>query len=322
MAHAHAHAPGHSHLHHAREADQRALKIALVLILAFMVAEVVAGALASSLALLSDAAHMLTDAAALAISIAAARLASKPAGGSMTYGLGRVEILSAQANGVTLLVLALVIVYEAIARLVSPPDVHGGLVLAVALAGIVVNLAATTILSGGDGARRSLNVEGSYRHLLTDLYGFIATAIAAIVILATGFDRADPIASLLIAGLMLHAAYGLLKASGRVFLEAAPAGLYPDEIGQALAAETDVIEVHDLHVWEVTSGFPALSAHVVVRAGSDCHALRRHLQRVLEERFHLHHTTLQVDHEAAPQRPLQIEVAPGASGAPEGRLDP
>jgi len=303
----------HDHFHHGREADQSALKTALALILAFMVAVVAVGVVASSLALLSDAAHMLTDAAALAISLAAARLATRPPKGAMTYGLGRVEILSAQANGVTLLVLGAVIVYEAIARLASPPDVRGGLVLIVALVGIAVNLAATAVLSRGSG-ERSLNVEGSYRHLLTDLYGFIATAVAAIVILATGFVRADAIASLLIAGLMLHAAYGLLKASGRVFLEAAPAGIDPEQIGRALAAETDVIEVHDLHVWEVTSGFPALSAHVVVRAGSDCHALRRHLQRVLADRFDLHHTTLQVDHEAAPQRPLQIEVAPRAQG--------
>jgi cobalt-zinc-cadmium efflux system protein len=301
----------HDHFHHGREADQSALKTALALILAFMVAEVAVGVLASSLALLSDAAHMLTDAAALAISLAAARLATRPPKGAMTYGLGRVEILSAQANGVTLVVLGAVIVYEAIARLASPPDVRGGLVLIVALVGIVVNLAATMVLSRGAGDR-SLNIEGSYRHILTDLYGFIATAVAAIVILITGFVRADAIASLLIAALMLHAAYGLLKASGRVFLEAAPAGLDPEEIGRALAAETDVIEVHDLHVWEVTSGFPALSAHVVVRSGSDCHALRRHLQRVLADRFDLHHTTLQVDHEAAPQPPLQIEVAPPA----------
>jgi cobalt-zinc-cadmium efflux system protein len=307
----------HDHFHHGREADQNALKTALVLILAFMVGEVVAGVLASSLALLSDAAHMLTDAAALAISLAAARLATRPASGAMTYGLGRVEILSAQANGVTLLVLGGVIVYEAIVRLVSPPDVRGGLVLIVALVGIVVNLAAAAVLGRGAG-ERSLNVEGSYRHILTDLYGFIATAIAAIVILATGFVRADAIASLLIAGLMLHAAYGLLKASGRVFLEAAPAGLNPDQIGRELAAQPDVVEVHDLHVWEVTSGFPALSAHVVVRAGSDCHALRRTLQRVLEERFGLRHTTLQVDHEAGPQEPLQIELTPPAGAREHG----
>ena len=276
-----------------------------MLIAAFMVVEIVAGVLASSLALLSDAGHMLTDAAALAVSLAAARLAARPAYGAMTYGLGRAEILSAQANGLTLLVLASLIVYGAVVHLVSPPDVHGGVMLAVALAGIPVNLLAVRILAGGAEHGRTLNVEGSYRHLLTDLYGFIATAIAAGVILATGFNRADAIASLFIAALMLQAAYRLLKASGRVFMEAAPAGLDPDEIGRALAGQPGVVEVHDLHVWEVTSGFPALSAHVVVRAGDDCHELRRSLHALLNERFHIHHTTLQVDHESGP---LQIEV--------------
>src|SRR6516165_8143453 len=174
---------------HGRDQDRRALGRALILIAAFMAGEVVAGVLASSLALLSDAAHMLTDAGALALSLAAARLASKPARGAMTYGLGRAEILSAQANGVTLLILALVIVYDAIRRLVSPPAVGGWTVLGVALAGVAVNLLASRILAGGH--ERSLNVEGSYRHILTDLYGFIATAIAGAVIVATGFDRAD-----------------------------------------------------------------------------------------------------------------------------------
>ncbi len=294
----------------------RSLVAALVLILAFMAVEIVAGVLASSLALLSDAGHMLTDAAALGMSLAATRLAARPAFGSMTYGLGRAEILSAQANGLTLLVLAGLIVYGAIVHLVSPPEVTGGLVLAVALVGIPVNLAAARILAGGGNGERSLNVEGSYRHILTDLYGFIATAIAAAVILATGFDRADAIASLLIAGLMLDAAWGLLKASGRVFMEASPAGLDPEQIGHTLAERSGVVEVHDLHVWEVTSGFAALSAHVVVRAGDDCHELRRSLAALLEERFHIHHTTLQVDHEPAP---LQIELAAPPGGEHERR---
>lgn len=272
-----------------------------------MIVEIVAGLLASSLALLSDAGHMLTDAAALAMSLWAARLAARPAYGSMTYGLGRAEILSAQANGLTLVVLAALIGYGSIAHLVSPPAVRGGVVLGVALAGIPVNLLATRILSGGSAGGRSLNVEGSYRHLLTDLYGLIATAVAGVVILVTGFDRADAIASLLIAALMLRAAYGLLKASGRIFMEAAPAGFDPDEIGHALAAQPGVVEIHDLHVWEVTSGFPALSAHVVVKADEDCHEVRRSLQGLLEDRFHMHHATLQCDHEMAP---LQIEVAP------------
>ncbi len=302
MAHEHAHTP-------ARESERAALKWALVLIVAFMAAEITAGILASSLALLSDAAHMLTDAAALALSLAAATLAQRPAKGAMTYGLGRAEILSAQANGVTLLALAALIIYGGITRLINPPAVHGTPVLVVALVGIVVNLAATRILAGKE-REHSLNVEGSYRHILTDLYGFIATAIAAAVIMATGFDRADAIASLLIAGLMLDAAYTLLKVSGRVFMEAAPAGLDPDRIGHELAAAPGVVQVHDLHVWEVTTGFPALSAHIVVNAGDDCHARRRELQHLLEERFGIDHTTLQVDHEAAPQPPLQIQVTP------------
>jgi cobalt-zinc-cadmium efflux system protein len=316
MTHTHAspHSPSHSHPHaHGRDAEAGALKAALILIVLFMAAEVTAAVLAHSLALLSDAAHMLTDAVALTISLVAARLASRPAQGAMTYGLGRAEILSAQANGVTLLVLSVLIVVDAISRLVSPPHVHGLPVLVVALVGTAVNLAVVRILARGtDPARpeRSLNVEGSYRHILTDLIGFLTTAVAAVVILAAGFDRADPLASLVVAGLMLYAAYGLLMASGRVFMEAAPAGLDPEQIGRGLAAHPGVVEVHDLHVWEVTSGFPALSAHVVVRAGDDCHQRRRELQAMVKERFGVQHTTLQVDHEAAEQPPLQIELPP------------
>lgn len=313
--HAHDASSAHTGSHSiSRDADRQALKWSLALIALFMAGEIVAAILASSLALLSDAAHMLTDAIALALALTAARLATRPAHGAMTYGLGRAEILSAQANGVTLLILSALIVYGAIVRLVSPPAVKGGVVLIVALVGIAVNLLVARILTPRDAAERSLNVEGSYRHILTDLFGFIATAVAAIVIIATGFSRADPIASLLIAAVMLYAAYGLLKESGRVFMEAAPAGLDPDEIGNVLAAQPGVVEVHDLHVWEVTSGFPALSAHVVVRAGDDCHDRRRQLQRLLEDRFGVRHTTLQVDHEAAAQPPLQIEVAQHEQG--------
>jgi cobalt-zinc-cadmium efflux system protein len=299
MAHEHAHLES-------RELEAVRIRVALSLILAFMAAEVAVGIVVSSLALLSDAAHMVTDAGALGLSLAAARLALRPARGALTYGLGRAEILSAQSNGVALLLLALVIVYVAIRRLLAPPTVGGVAVIAVACSGVAVNLLAARVLAGR--GPRSLNVEGSYRHILTDLYGFIATAIAGGVIVATGFQRADPIASLLVAALMLHAAYVLLRESGRVFMEAAPAGLRPEEIGGGLAAEPGVVEVHDLHVWEVTSGFPALSAHVVVRPGDDCHELRRHLQQVLERRFGITHVTLQVDHAAAEQPPLRIEV--------------
>lgn len=297
---------GHSHEHHSHtghshgvepDADRRKLSVALGLILAFMTAEVVVGILAHSLALLSDAAHMLTDAAALALSVVAVRLAARPARGSMTFGLKRIEILSAQFNGATLLVLGLVIVYEGIHRLVEPPAVNGSAVLAVALAGVAVNLAATYTLSSAN--RRSLNVEGAFQHIVTDLAAFVFTAIAGAVILATGFHRADGIAALIVAGIMLLAAYRLLRESGRVFLEAAPHGLEPERIGNEMAALTGVVEVHDLHVWEVTSGFPAMSAHVLVGENDDCHEIGHRLKALLHERFEIEHTTLQVEHASA-----------------------
>jgi cobalt-zinc-cadmium efflux system protein len=299
----------HHHGHaHVATTNGRRLGLALALILAFMAVEVVVGILASSLALLSDAAHMLTDAGAIALALVAARLAGRPARGGYTFGLKRAEILSAQINGVTLVALAAVIVFEGIRRLVSPPDVEGAAVLVVALAGIVVNLLATVILGGAD--RRSLNVEGAFQHVLTDLYAFIATAIAGGVILATGWGQADGIAALLVAALMLRSGWGLLRESGRVLLEAAPRGIDPQEIGRTLAAEPHVVEVHDLHVWEVTSGMPSLSAHVTVGAGCDTQSHRRRLAELVHERFGIDHTTLQV--EARHEGPLEIEpLRPG-----------
>jgi cobalt-zinc-cadmium efflux system protein len=307
--HSHSHA-GHAHGHAvATREDEPRLIAALALLLGLMAAEVTVGVLAHSLALLSDAGHMLTDAAALGFSLLALRLAVRPARGALTFGLRRAEILSAQANGVTLLVLAAFVVYEAIQRLVHPPHVHAVLVLALAAAGAVVNLVAVAILAGAD--RRGMNLEGSFQHVLTDLYGFLGTALAAGVILATGFQRADPLVSLLIAGLMTRSGVALVKASGRVFLEAAPEGLDPQEIGRALIAQAGVIEVHDLHVWEVTSGFPALSAHVLVSARDDCHAARREMEAMLHERFGLDHTTLQVDHEGSDL----LTIAPSSGNA-------
>ncbi len=302
MASDHHHA-GHTH-GVAPDADAGKLAIALALIAGFMVLEVVVGIVASSLALLADAGHMLTDAVALSLSLLAVRLARRPAKGAMTFGFKRAEILSAQFNGATLLVLALLIVYGAIRRLVSPAEVKGAAVLGVALAGIAVNLAATWTLSRAN--RTSMNVEGAFQHIVTDLIAFIATAIAGAVVLATGFDRADGIASLIVAAIMLRASWRLLRESGRVFLEAAPRGVDPDQIGRAMAAQPGVVEVHDLHVWEVTSGFPALSAHVLVSVEADCHAARRSLKSMLSERFGLEHTTLQVDH--AGSELLQIET--------------
>jgi len=295
----HDHAHGHTH---GGGEDARRLGLALALILAFMVGEIVAGILGHSLALLSDSAHMLTDAGALVMSLVVLRLAARPAGGNRTFGLRRSEILSAQANGAALLVLAGLIVYGAVRRLVSPPPSNGTVILVVALVGIGVNVLATWQLAGAN--RRSLNVEGSFQHVLNDLYAFIATAIAGAVILVTGWVRADAVAALFVAALMLRAAWRLLRDSGRVLLDIAPSGLPVNEIGNAMASHPGVVEVHDLHVWEVTTEFPTLSAHVLVDPGADCHGIRRELEALLRDRFGLEHTTLQVEH--APAKLVQI----------------
>ena len=293
--HNHSHGKGHSHSHGVSEnADTKRLSIALALIVGFMGVEVVVGILVHSLALLSDAAHMLTDAVALVMSLIVIRLVKRPAGGNMTFGLKRSEILSAQANGATLLVLACLIVYEGIRRIINPPGPGGLAILIVALVGIAVNLTATWQLS--KASRESMNIEGSFQHLLTDLAAFIFTAIAGVVILATGFEQADGIASLIIAVIMLRAAYGLLRDSGRVLLEIAPEGTSVEEIGNSIASFRGVDSVHDLHVWEVASGFPSLSAHVLVGTDEDCHGIRRELEQMLDDRFEIEHTTLQVDH--------------------------
>ena len=280
------------------------LSIALALIVGLMAGEIAAGIVAGSLALLADAGHMLTDAAALGGALVASRLAARPARGQWTFGLGRAETLAAQGNGITLFVVGVWIVYGAIRRLVTPPVVHGGIVLVVALAGVAVNLVATLVLARGD--RESLNMRGAFLHVATDLAAFIGTAVAGALVLATGWYRFDAIAGLVVAVLMLRSSWTLLRESGRIFLEGSPSGVDPAAVARALAAEPEVTSVHDLHVWTVTSGFPALAAHVLVSPDSDCHAVRRRLQHLLEERFDLHHVTLQVDHVARREQSVQL----------------
>jgi cobalt-zinc-cadmium efflux system protein len=224
----------------------------------------------------------------------AARLALRPPQGGMTFGYRRAEILSAQFNGLTLLVLGLLIVFEAVRRLITPPEVDAPIVVATAAVGAVVNVLALRQVARAN--RENLNVEGSYKHLLTDLYAFAATVVAGLVVWTTGFDRADPLASLAVAGSMLLAAWPLLRATGRVLLEGAPEGLDPEEIGTIMRSHAGVADVHDLHVWEISSGFPALSAHVLVARDEDCHRIRRELEQELDGRFEIHHTTLQVEH--------------------------
>ena len=259
-----------------------------------MAFEVVIGIVAHSLALISDAGHMLTDAGALILSLVVIRLVQRPSGGGLTYGLRRAEVLSGQANGAVLLVLGVLVSYEAILRLIHPPTVSGMLVTVVAGIGIVVNIIAAWVLAKAN--RESLNVEGSFQHILTDLYAFIGTFIAGVVIIMTGFDRADAIASIAVAALMIRSGYVLQRKSIRVLLESAPEATTVSDVGWAMARTPQVSEVHDLHLWELTPGTPILTAHVLVAKGADCHAIRRSLEQLLRESYRIAHTTLQVDH--------------------------
>jgi cobalt-zinc-cadmium efflux system protein len=296
----------HSHTYdeHSRDSG-KPLALALALIVGLMAGEVVFGVVAGSLALLADAGHMLTDAAALALALAAASFAGRPARGRWTFGFRRLEILAAHVNGITLVIVGVVIVYTAIRRLVDPPDVRGGVVLVVALVGIAVNFAAAALLRRP--SRESLNVRGAFVHVATDLAAFTGTALAGGLVLATGWDRFDPVASLLVAGLIFWSSSSLLRESTRILLEVSPDE--PRDIAGTMLGAPGVVEVHDLHVWTVGSGFPSVSAHVLVEPGADCHAIRLQLANLLGERFGLSHSTLQVEHAPARAREGNLPIA-------------
>jgi cobalt-zinc-cadmium efflux system protein len=291
----------HAHADHAHgvsaDADRRYLLIALLLLAAFMLAEVVVALVSGSLALLSDAGHMLSDVGAIGAALWAIRLAARPAAGAWTFGWKRAEILSAAGNGITLLVVSGIVTVEAITRLIHPPQVDGGPVVAVATAGIAVNIAAAWVLARA--SRSSLNVQGAFRHVLTDLYGFIGTVIAGIVILATGWTQADAIASLIVVALMLKAAWELLAASGRILLEAAPKTMNLDDVRAHLLATEHVRDLHDLHAWTVTSSLPALSAHIVIDDACFTEGcvprLLDQLQGCLAGHFDVEHSTFQLE---------------------------
>jgi cobalt-zinc-cadmium efflux system protein len=312
----------HAHLRaDAARADRRWLLAAFAVVVVFMAVEVIAGLLAHSLALITDAGHMITDAAALLVAVIASRIAQRPAQGAYTFGFARIDALSGQANGITLLLLALWFTVEGIRRLFDPGAVHGGVVTVVALVGVGVNLLATWLATRAD--RSSLNVRGVLAHLITDIWAFAATFVAGLVILASGWTRADAIASFVVAALMAWTGLGLVRAAGRVFLEAAPHGVDPDVLGAELAAIDGVAEVHDLHVWQIGSGESAMSAHVLVAAPRDCHEVSSRLRALLAERYGIGHVTLQADHADAPAHDFdrcvdahgQVHLAPARPGA-------
>ena len=282
---------------HGRERSRTALTWTLALTAAFTVVEVVGGLLTDSLALLADAAHMLSDDLSLGLALLASWLATRPPSPRRTFGLQRAEILAALFNGVTLIAISVWIFVEAYGRFQDPPDVLGGWMLVVASGGLAVNLGAASILHRA--GTESLNVSAALRHVLADLAGSVGVIVAALVILISGWEYADPLVSVLIGLLVLASSWSIIRDAGAILLEASPRGLNVEQIGTAMASMPGVVEVHDLHVWTITSGFPALAAHVTVGRDADCHAARRELEALLAERFGLEHTTLQVDHAGA-----------------------
>ena len=279
------------------EGDSRRVVFALGLIVTFLVLEVVAAVVGRSLALFADAGHMLTDVGALAMSAWAIRLAQRPAYGRWTYGLRRAEILSAAVNGVVLVAMGLLIGFESVQRLIRPQHVTGQLVLAVALVGCLINLVAAGVLARTD--RSSLNLRGVFVHVMTDIYAFVGTAAAGLIIILTGWQRADSIASLAVVALMAWAAWGLLRDAGRILLQATPEELDLDDVRSRLLTLSHVIEIHDLHAWTVSSGSTTLSAHVVVedRCFDSGHApqILDALQECLIDNFSIEHATLQLE---------------------------
>jgi cobalt-zinc-cadmium efflux system protein len=317
---AHGHARVHAHRPDAHAADwaanKRSLGIALGLNAAYTAIEGLAGFLTGSLALLADAGHNLSDVFALGLALGAVWLAGRPPTPRRSFGFKRAEILAALANALLIVAIAVLIFVEAARRFANPTEVHGGWLIAVATVGLVINLVGAALVFRRGG--QDLNMRASFLHLAGDALGSLGVIAAGGIILATGWQLADPLFSVLIGLLLLATCWTVIRDSVLVLLEAAPRGMDVNEIGTRMSAFEGVVEVHDLHVWEITSGFPALSAHVLVRPEDDCHAIRRGLERLLHERFEIDHTTLQVDHRDEP-RLLQIGgfTQPGERGGHE-----
>jgi cobalt-zinc-cadmium efflux system protein len=301
----HGHHHGHHRLDARRAGNRRRMALALAINVALLAATVVGGLLTDSLALLADAGHLASDVGAIGIGLVAARLAGVAPTPTRTYGLQRSEVLGALANGVLLLIVAVLIVVEALSRLGDPPGVAGGGVLALGLIGLAGNAAATWVLAAGE--REDINLEAVLRHSAGDALSSLGVIVAGVLVLAAGWDAADPVASILIAALIAIGSWRLLKEPVDVLLESAPAGMDVRAIGKAMAAAPQVVEVHDLHVWTVTSGFPALSAHLVVDRGASRDDVLARMESMLQERFDIHHTTLQVVECADPEALIQLE---------------
>jgi cobalt-zinc-cadmium efflux system protein len=308
----------HQHDHGPEGANARRLAITLALVLVYMGVEVVGGLLADSLALIADAGHMFSDAGALGLTLFAMRFARRPATAQRTYGSYRAEILAALVNGATLVAVALYIFVEAFERIRTPPEVQGGLLLAVAFGGLLVNAAGLWILHTGNDA--NLNVRGAWLHVLTDALGSLQAIVAGALIWAYGWNWVDPLASLLIGLLVIYSSWSLIRQSVAVLMEGAPGHINVDEVRSALLDLPQVSNVHDLHVWTITSGFVALSAHVTC-LGANHDALLRDARAMLAQRFGIRHTTIQIDRDPSCEGTDHPPFASSVSLAAERQID-
>jgi cobalt-zinc-cadmium efflux system protein len=306
--HGHSHGFGAHALEARREDSRKRLMVALAINVVLLLAEAIGGVVTGSLAVLADAGHLLSDVGSIVLALIAARLAARPATGRRTFGWQRTEVLAALANGLTLVVVSVIIGVAAIGRFSDPPGIEGGGVLALGILGLLGNAAATVYLARGQ--REDINLEGVIRHSFADALGSLGVVIAGAVVLAGGSDIVDPIVGLLISVLVLFSSWRLLKEPFDVLMEAAPEGLDVDAMGAAICRVPGVRSVHDLHVWTVTAGFPALAAHVVVARGTDRDRVLRQLEMELGESFGIEHTTLQMEEEAEGGL-LRVENAPG-----------
>lgn len=296
--HDHEHGDDHGHVHghnHAVAGGKRGLLIALGITLLMMVAEIIGGILSNSLALLSDAGHMFTDTLALALSFFAMKFAELPATDRKTFGFYRLEILAALVNGTVLILISLYIIYEAYLRMANPPEVRGTLMLIVAIIGLVVNIAGALVLVKHH--ETSLNIRGAYLHIIGDAVSSIGVIIGGIVIAYTGWYLIDPILSILIALGIIAGAVGLVRESVNVLLESAPSHLNVTALASEIGAVKGVREAYHIHVWTITSGVYALSAHVVIddRMVSDSRTLLDAIRSLLSDRFKILHSTIQLE---------------------------
>ena len=306
MGHHHDHGDGHGHHHHGKGASKRALLVSFVIITLFLIVEVIGGFLTNSLALLSDAGHMLSDASALLLSLIAIHIAARPPTAKRTFGLQRFEILAALINGVTLVVISLIIFWEAYQRLFDPPQVASGKMIIIATIGLLANIAAAFVLMRGD-YKDNVNVRSAFLHVLGDLLGSVGAIIGGILMWSFGWYIADPLISVIVAVLILLSAWRITKDSVNILLESTPSRIDSTAVESKLNQLAGVTKVHDLHIWTVTSGFDSLTCHLIVEDGLPSYPILNEALELLQHEFGISHATIQIENSSVTHGDLHCQ---------------